>query len=221
MLQRRLATGRSDTPLDIRAIAGLSGRLLFSEGYGRGRLNSIPCVVERVDRSEIRVNLIENNPHLRVESAVILEVTMQSALIQCFTTVRSRGQDTELRLRTPATPHIVQRRRFPRIDLFLSANVLTPENPITPLPAQIINLSVEGAACVLAEPINPGAEITLNLCNLALYPPEVRATVMRCTPTPSHLWVIGVQFQDLQPSQELYLGKYISDIISRSREEDS
>lgn len=199
--------------VDLKSIAGLPGRLLFADGFAGSRMTDIPCTVRKVDRSEILIDLLHAGNAPQPESAVILEVADQTALIQCFTTVRSRARGPELSLRTPARPHVMQRRRFPRIDVFLSATVRSPERPLEPLAAQMTNLSVDGAACVLVEPLTSGQAVTLNLAAVGLHPPDVEASVVRCTATPTHLWVVGLQFCSLKPEQELYLGRYISDCI--------
>jgi hypothetical protein len=206
------ADGQSGAP-DLKSIAGLPGRLLFGDGFAGGRMTDIPCTVRKVDRSEILVELLHAGSAPQPESAVILEVANQTALIQCFTTVRSRAKGSELALRTPARPHVMQRRRFPRIDVFLGVTIYTADRSINPFAAQMTNLSIDGAACVLAEPLAPGQAVRINLTVVGLHPPEVEAVVVRCTATPSHLWVIGFQFRGMKPAQEASVAKYISDCL--------
>jgi hypothetical protein len=197
--------------VDLRSLAGLPGRISFTEGIVGNRMTHVACTVNRVDHTEISVELTPGAGVPQPESAVILEVANHIALVQCFTTVLASGKSGQLSLRTPARPHVVQRRRFPRIDLFLSITLHTPDRSIEDVAAQMINLSIDGAAIVLTEPLAPGTPIRLNLTNLGFHPPDVEAVVRRCSPTPSRLWVVGVQFQGLLPGQELYLGKYIAD----------
>ena len=206
---------QSETSLpkaDLRRILGDSGRLHFAEGAAGSHMTSVPCSVVKVDRNQILLELPNTTMMPQPESAVILEVAQQTAMLQCFTTVREKGPGPRVTLRTPGRPHVLQRRRFPRIDLFIGITLQTPDRPVEQVPAQMINLSLEGAACVLVEPVSPGSALTLNLAAIGLHPAEARASVIRCTPTPSHLWVVGVKFQGLQSEQELYLGKYISDV---------
>jgi hypothetical protein len=191
-------------------MAGLPGRLSFAQGLAGNRMTHIAGTVRKVDSNEIVLDIPPGTSLPSAEGAVILEVTTQQHLVQCFTTVRS-SSGSGLTLRTPARPHIVQRRRFPRIDVFIGVTLHTPDRPIEPLAGQMINLSIDGAACVLVEPIAPGTAVTMNLAGMGLHPPEANAIVRRCTPTPSQLWVVGLQFQSLESSQELYLGKYITD----------
>ena len=203
------------SPINLNSIAGSRGRLHFSDGLGGDRMISLACHVKKVDRVTILVELASPEAAPQTESAVILEVPSETALLQCFTTVSSRRSGAEITLRTPARPHVVQRRRFPRVDVFLSITMTLPDRAMEPLPAQMTNLSIDGVACVLSEPIAPGTLVTLNLTGLGLHPPEARATVVRCLPTPNRLWVIGLKFEALLPEQELYLGKYLGDYIDQ------
>lgn len=221
--QKRVEPGqnRAGAPVDLRSMTGLTGRLLYAEGITGSRMTSLSCTVRKVDHTEIIVDVGPLDTGLpQPESAVILEVANRTALVQCFTTVRARSKGPELSLRTPARPHIQQRRRFPRVEVFLGITLHTPDRPIDPLPAQLTNISLDGAACVLTEPINPGSRLCLNLSSLGLTPPNVNATVVRCTPSPSHLWVMGLQFHGLLAEQETHLGKYISDIVDTRHEQD-
>lgn len=194
-------------------MAGLPGRLSFSEGVGGSRMAHVSCTVRRVDHTNIHVDLPDAGVRPAPESAVILEVATGRELLQCFTSVRSVGQGTSVTLRTPARPHVLQRRRFPRVDLFLGITLHTPDRPIEEVAAQMINLSMDGAACVMVEPLQPGTELVMNLANVGFHPPEVKAVVRRCSPSPSRLWIIGLQFESLLPEQELYLGKYLADYV--------
>jgi hypothetical protein len=203
------------TLADLREIAGLTARLQFAEGMGQERMTSLTCTISHVGRSEIGVAPLRPEVLPKVQSAVILEVTTLRALLQCFTTVKSVSRDGHLILHRPAHPHVVQRRRFPRIELFVGVTVRTPDRPIEPIAAQLINLSLEGCACVMVEPMAPGTSVTVNLAELGLHPSEAEAEVVRCWPTPSHLWVMGLQFRNLTPEQELYLGKYIADFAEQ------
>ncbi|HWI65048.1 MAG TPA: PilZ domain-containing protein [Symbiobacteriaceae bacterium] len=200
-------------PVDLRTISGLPGRLSFPEGISGSRMTHVPCTVRKVDHADILLELPEVAARPQPESAVILEVATGRALLQCFTSVRTAGKGPTVILRTPARPHVVQRRRFPRVDLFLGITLHTPDRPIEDVPAQMINLSLDGAACVMAEPLQPDTELVLNFTNLGFHPPEVDAVVRRCSPSPGRLWIIGFQFQSLLPEHELYLGKYLSDYI--------
>ena len=170
----------------------------------------IPCQVLRVDRSAILVEPTGGAVRPGAESAVILEVLQESALIQCFTTVGRVDKAGGLWLRMPARPHVVQRRRNPRVDIYLGVTIHTPDRPIEETAAQMINLSLNGAACVLTEPIAPGTRITVNLSAMGI-PAEAPAEVVRCVPTPTHLWVVGVRFDRLAPEHERYLSQYIAD----------
>ncbi|HYG59476.1 MAG TPA: PilZ domain-containing protein [Symbiobacteriaceae bacterium] len=210
--QRRARSSADDASasLELKAVAGLPGRLSYAEGVSGNRMANVSCTIRKVDQAEIILIVVGGATPPPVESAVILEVTDNRALLQCFTSVKVvRG--AEVILRTPSRPHIVQRRRFPRVDVFLSVTLHTPDRPIEAVAAQMINLSMEGAAVVLVEALEPGTPVMLNLANLGFYPTEVPSQVRRCTPTPSHLWVIGLQFESLQPEQELYLAKYLQD----------
>lgn len=196
--------------VDLRSLSGLPGRLSFAEGFGGHRMTHLACTVQKVDHSEIVLSLPAGVTAPAPESAVILEVANHLALVQCFTSVLASARGATISLRTPSRPHVVQRRRFPRIDLFLGITLHTPDRPIEAIAGQMINLSIDGAAIVLAEPIQPGTTVTLNLTSLGLYPPETEAIARRLNPTPSQLWVVGLQFRNLTGTQEVYLGKYIS-----------
>jgi hypothetical protein len=216
MLWSRNGTSLPGRPaVDLRSLVGLPGRLSFAEGAGGSRMAHLACTIRRADHSSIVLDLAPGATPPPAESAVILEVTDEAALVQCFTTVRTAAKGGEVVLRTPARPHVVQRRRFPRVDVFIGVTLHTPDRPIEPLAGQMTNLSMDGAACVLAEPLAPGTPVTANLGGMGMHPPEVSAVVRRCTPTPSQLWVVGLQFQSLVPSQELYLGKYLADFTEQ------
>lgn len=197
--------------VDLRSLAGLSGHLLFAHGLRAHQMVRVSCKVTRVDRSEIVVEPTGGTARPGVESAVILEVLHDSALIQCFTTVRRVEKGGSLCLKVPARPHVVQRRRNPRVDIYLGVTLHTPDRPIEEVAAQMINLSLDGAACVLAEPVAPGTAVSLNVSALGLISTQVVAEVVRCVPTPTHLWVLGLRFQGLSPEQEANLSQYIAD----------
>ncbi len=196
--------------VDLRTLAGLSGKLLFAHGLRAHHMVQITCNVLKVDRSAILVEPTGGNARPGPDSAVILEVLHQSALIQCFTTVGRVDKAGGIYLRVPARPHVVQRRRNPRVDIYLGVTIHTPDRPIEETAAQMINLSLDGAACVLTEPLTPGTEITVNLAPLGV-PAQVRAEVVRCMPTPTHLWVVGIRFDRLSREYEQYLTRYIND----------
>jgi hypothetical protein len=214
MLWSKRATESDGTSaIDLRAIAGHPGRLSFSEGVSTSRMTHVTCTIRKIDHADIVLDMPNAGVRPAPESAVILEVATGRELLQCFTSVRSVGRGSEVVLRTPARPHVVQRRRYPRVDLFLGITLHTPDRPIEEVAAQLINLSMDGCACVMVEPQQPGTELNLNFSNLGFHPAEVKAVVRRCSPSPSRLWIIGLQFQPLLPEQELYLGKYLADYV--------
>lgn len=193
--------------INLRQIIGLQAQLQFMEGGLSSRLVSVACTTIKVDRNELTVEVAGQNPLPALDGAVVLDVTLEKALLQCYTTVRA-VHGRMVKLRAPARPHIVQRRRFPRIPLFLSVTLRT--RSAGEIPSQVINLSLDGAACVTVEPLPPGTPLVVNLAATGLHPPTVNAQVMRCSPTPNQLWVAGLRFADLTPDQALYLGKYLS-----------
>ena len=214
MLWSKRATESDGTSaIDLRAIAGHPGRLSFSEGVSTSRMTHVTCTIRKIDHADIVLDMPNAGVRPAPESAVILEVATGRELLQCFTSVRSVGRGSEVVLRTPARPHVVQRRRYPRVDLFLGITLHTPDRPIEEVAAQLINLSMDGCACVMVEPQQPGTELNLNFSNLGFHPAGVKAVVRRCSPSPSRLWIIGLQFQPLLPEQELYLGKYLADYV--------
>lgn len=193
--------------INLHQIVGLQSHLQFMEGGVGSRLVTVSCTAVKVDRSELTLEVSGTGALPVLDGAVVLEVTLETALLQCFTTVRA-VHGRLVKLRTPARPHIVQRRRFHRVPLFLSVT-LKPEGA-SEIPSQLINLSLEGAACVMAEPLPPGTSLSVNLAATGLHPPTVAASVMRCAPTPNQLWMVGLQFLSLTPDQRLYMGKYLS-----------
>ncbi len=197
-------------PVDLRTMVGSTGRLLFATSPGGHQMVHVPCKVLSVSRTDLVVELHSQEGPPQNGSAVILEVAQATALVQCFTSVRRRGPANRVALAIPSRPHVLQRRRFPRIDLFTGVTVRFADDALDELPAQMINLSVDGAAFVVAEPITPATRLLVNLSPIGLHPAEAPAAVVRCTPSPSHLWVVGIKFHRLSPEQELYLGKYIS-----------
>lgn len=203
--------------IDLRELAGHSGNLLFANGLRANQMVSIPCRLLRVDRTHIAVELAEGSARPAAESAVILEVLHHSALIQCFTFVERVEKSGPVLVRIPTRPHVVKRRKNPRVDIYLGVTLHTPDRPIEETPAQMINLSLDGAACVLAEPVQQGAQISINMSALGFNPPMVAANVVRCSPTPTHLWVIGFQFRQLLPEQERYLTEYIANFTGAVR----
>jgi c-di-GMP-binding flagellar brake protein YcgR len=198
--------------VDLHSLVGLPGHLTFTHGLIGSHLVTVPCQVKRINRSDIVLQCATQGALPQPESAVILEVANQTALIQCFTTVRAQTNETQVILRRPARPHIVQRRRYPRVDLFLSIAINTPELPLDTLPAQMINLSIDGTACVLVEPLPLGTTITLDLSILGIHPATLEGRVMNCRPNPSHLWVMGVKFLHLSPVQTASLAAYIASV---------
>lgn len=204
--------------VDLRDLEGLPGHLLFANSLRAHQMVSLPCRVLRVDRLAMVVELTGGTDRPRAESAVIVEVLHHSAVIQCFTTVERADRGGPLLVRIPARPHVVKRRRNQRVDMFMGVTLNTPSRPIEETPAQLINLSPDGAACVVAEPLAPGAAISINMAPLGVTPHAVPATVVRCVPTPTHLWVIGVRFGQLSPEQESYLSQYITDFMESVRQ---
>lgn len=210
------AADPSIAPIDLRTLAGLAGQLLYNQEIRSNQLTCIPCRVLSVDRSTIALELPAGAPRPDANSAVILEVLHRKALVQCFTSVIRTEPGAPLMLRLPARPHVIQRRRHPRVDLFLGVSLHTPERPIEEIPAQMINLSVDGAACVVAEPLTPGSGVTINMGAMGLQPPRLSGRVVRCVPAPTHLWVIGVQFEQVSPEQEECLAQYIAGYLQRA-----
>lgn len=180
-------TDGPDAPVDLKTMTGCAGRLLFAPGSGSSQMIHVPCTVLSVNRTELVVDLQGNGALPQNGTAVILEVAQATALVQCFTSVRRRGPGNRVALAIPGRPHVLQRRRFPRIDLFTSVTTRYMDRPLEELPAQMINLSVDGAACVVAEPVTPGTKLLINLSPIGLHPPEAPTEVVRCTPSPSHL----------------------------------
>ncbi|HLO01973.1 MAG TPA: PilZ domain-containing protein [Symbiobacteriaceae bacterium] len=208
MSQQPLATDVVPAPeINLRQIVGLQAHLQFMEGGSSSRLVTVSCTTIKADRNELTLEIAGSAPLPVLDGAVVLDITLETALLQCYTTVRA-VHGRLVKLRTPARPHIVQRRRFQRVPLFLSVT-LRPE-AAGEIPSQLINLSLDGAACVMVEPLPPGTSLVINLAATGLHPPTVTASVMRCTPTPNQLWVMGLQFLSLTPDQRLYLGKYLS-----------
>lgn len=202
------------TPLDLRSLVGSDGRLMVSDGRDV-IVREVGCVVRKVDRSDIILELAPDSQAPAAGSSVVLEVMGIAALIQCFTNVREIDRGGRVILRTPSSLHMLQRRRFPRVDVYLGVAVYTPDHAINPLPGQMINLSVDGAACVVSEPIPPDTAVRLDLTVLGLTPPEAPARIVRCTPSPNHLWVVGMQFQELGAERQLFIGKYISEYSAK------
>lgn len=216
MSQPPLAPELFSTPeINLRQIVGLQSHLQFMESGAGSRLVTVSCTTVKIDRSEVTLEVAGSGPLPVLDGAVVLEVTLETALLQCYTTVRA-VHGRLVKLRTPARPHIVQRRRFPRVPLFLSVT-LKPASA-GEIPSQLINLSLEGAACVMVEPLPPGTSLVINLAATGLHPPTVTASVMRCTPTPNQLWVMGLRFLSLTPDQRLYLGKYLGSCQSNPGE---
>jgi hypothetical protein len=209
MSQQPLTTSETvpATEINLRQIVGLQAHLQFMEGGAGSHLVTVPCTTVKVDRSEMTVEIAGNSAPPELDGAVVLDVTLETALLQCYTTVRA-VHGRVVKLRTPSRPHIVQRRRFPRVPLFLSVT-LRP-GAAGEIPSQVINLSLDGAACVIVEPLPPGTPLVINLAATGLHPPTVTAEVMRCAPTPNQLWVAGLRFTELTADQSLYLGKYLS-----------
>ncbi|MFZ5826629.1 MAG: flagellar brake protein [Bacillota bacterium] len=206
--------------IDLRDLAGLNGQLLFALGLRGHQMTRIPCTVLKVDRSEILLEPTGGSNRPGADSAVILEVLHQSALIQCFTTVIRAEKSGPLALRVPARPHVVQRRRNPRVDIYHGITLHTPDRPIEEVAAQMINLSLDGAACVMTEPVAPGTPLVLNLASIGVHPPTASAIVARCVPTPTHLWVVGLRFDGLAPEQEAFLSGYIADFTQSLTEQE-
>jgi hypothetical protein len=197
--------------INLRQITGLPAHLQFMEVGSGLRMLTVPCTVIKVDAGEMTVELAGTGPLPAPDGAVVLDVPLETALLQCYTTVRSL-HGRVVRLRTPARPHVTQRRRFPRVALFLSVT-LEPKG-YGEIPSQVINLSLEGAACVMAEPLAPGTAVVIDLAATGLHPPTLSAQVIRCSPTPNKLWVVGLQFLTLTADQQLYLGKYLSGLAT-------
>lgn len=206
--------------VDLRTLSGMTGRLLFAHGLATKQMVQIPCKVLRVDRSEIILEPTGGSARPGAGSAVILEVLHEVSLIQCFTTILRVGKDSSLTLRVPARPHVVQRRRNPRVDVYVGVTLLTPDRPIEETPAQLINLSLTGAGCVVAEPLAPGSPVTINLAPLGLVPPQITAEVVRCVPTPTHLWLLGLGFAHVYDSQATYLNQYIERFRQSTPQDD-
>lgn len=214
--QRGSNTAYPDGPtptVDLLGMVGLQGKLLYADR--NGSMQQLACVVHQVDRRQIEIEVLTEALVPGRPTEVILEVAQQSALVQCFTRVMSRKRNGRLTLHTPSQSHVLQRRRFQRVDLFLGITVTPKEHTLSEMAAQMINLSVDGAACVLVEPVPVGSELILNLRAIGLHPAEAKAQIVRCTPTPGRLWVLGLKFQSLTAEQEIYLGKYIADISVR------
>lgn len=200
------------SPVDLTELEGLPAELVFAHGL-RDQLVRVPCTVLQVKAPIIAIVMTGDALRPGNGSAVILEVVHQTALIQCYTSVQRAEKAGPITLHLPARPHITLRRRNPRVDIYLGVTLHTKDRPIEATPAQLINLSLDGAACVLTEPLTPGNTVFINMAALGLVPQQVQAMVVRCVPTPTHLWVIGFRFEQVRPEQEQYLSQYINNFI--------
>jgi c-di-GMP-binding flagellar brake protein YcgR len=194
--------------LALKSLSGQKGRLIADDPRSPDGTAELPCTVSAVNGPLLRVALVEQVPLPEEGAQVVLEVATRQALVQCFTVVERREEPVTLFLRRPARTHVLQRRRYPRADTFVAATY-QQGGAFSPYPAQLINLSVDGAAMVVVDPLQFGSVITLNLGAIGLKPEEVPARVVRCTPSPNHLWVIGLSFGRLPPEQEESLAAYI------------
>lgn len=208
----------SGTAVNLTELQGLPGELLFAHGV-RDQLVRVPCKVPRVDRQWVVVEPTGGGLRPETGGAVILEVVVRTALVQCYTSVQRAEKSGPLYLHMPARPHITVRRRNPRIDIYVGVTLHTRERPIEATPAQMINLSLDGAACVLSEPLTPSTTIFINMAALGLNPQQVQATVVRCIPTPTHAWVIGLRFEQVRPEQESHLAQYIATFLRTLQEQ--
>lgn len=199
--------------VDLHTMVSFQGRLVFTAATGQ--LVHIPCVVLSVNRKHIVVEVLNGATTPATGTDVILEVAQQSALVQCFTELLSKKHNGTLTLRTPGHSHVLQRRRFQRVDLFVGVTLRAKSFRLDQTAAQMINLSVEGAACVMVESLPTGTECLVDLTAIGLYPGEAHAVVIRSTPTPSRLWVVGLKFDRLEAEQAIYLNKYITDVSER------
>jgi c-di-GMP-binding flagellar brake protein YcgR len=199
--------------VDLHSMVSLQGRLVFTAASRQ--LVHVPCIVLSVDRKHIVVEVHKGVTTPALETDVILEVAQQTALVQCFTELLSKKRNGHLALRTPGHSHVLQRRRFQRVDLFIGVTLRTKDFRLDQTAAQMINLSMDGAALVVVESLPIGTECLVDLTAIGLHPGEAHAVVIRSTPTPSRLWVVGMKFDRLEAEQEIYLGKYINDVSER------
>jgi len=199
--------------VDLHSMIGLQGRLVFASPGGQ--MMHVPCLVLGVDRRHIVVEVLHATTTPARGTDVILEVAYQTALVQCFTDLLGKKRNGTLVLRTPGHSHVLQRRRFQRVDLFVGVTLRSKDSYLNQTAAQMINLSIDGAACVVVESLPPGTECLVDLTAIGLYPGEAHAVVTRSTPSPSRLWVVGMKFDRLVPEQEIYLDKYIMDVSER------
>lgn len=197
---------------DLKHLHGQPGRLLVAAPRAPDDLIRLSCTVISLSGPLLRVALHQEHWLPEPGTQVVLEVTTGRALIQCFTMVEKIEAPLNVCLRKPAQTHIVQRRRYPRAEVFVGATY-RHSTGYSPTPAQLINLSVDGAAMVVVEPLQPGCVVSLSLSGIGLQPDEVPARVLRCTPSPNHLWVVGLSFGRLPPEQEQRLADYINGVI--------
>lgn len=196
---------------DLKQLMGEPGYLLVSDLSAPDKERRLSCKVRSLSGPLLKIVLQEEAEQPQPGAHVVLEVATRRALVQCFTSVERTESPLTLSLRRPAQTHIVQRRRYPRVEVFVGATFRHGGN-YGIVPAQLINLSVDGAAMVVVERLQPGSVLSLCLSGIGLDPDEVPARVVRCTPSPNHLWVVGLSFGRLPPEQEQYLEDYINSI---------
>lgn len=201
--------------IDLKSLNGEPGRLLLDDPKAPDRMLRVSCTVEESSATLMQLSVMYPVSALSPGTQVALEVVTRTALVQCFTTVEKVEGVQTLYLRRPAHTHIVQRRRFPRAEVFIAATY-RKGGAYGALPAQLTNLSVDGAAMVVVEAPANGSVIALDLSSIGLEPGDVPARVVRSTPSPNHLWVVGLAFGKLPPEQEHYLAEYVNQLIGET-----
>jgi hypothetical protein len=213
-LQDEPCEGTTQVLNELKALVGFPARIVLRDSRTPGNTVKIPGIIRQVALTGIVLELFFPLICPRTGESAALEVIGHSSLTQGFTTITHTSNPQCIHLMLPDKIHAVQRRRFPRANVFISARLQHPAfadgKPVT-----ITNLSAGGCALELTEPLKVGDKVHLNLLAAGLSPADIAAEVARCSPSPSPdgVWDIGLAFCSLDGAGEQHLVNYVNMLI--------
>jgi len=206
-----LESDRSDASslLDqLKSLLGLPARIWMEEPSVPAQIIKLPGMVQRVFPAGLAMELLFPMTHPRSEVPVILEIMSRSALYQFRTVIQGSDSPQRIHLRLPTEMHVIQRRRSPRVTVSMEALVTKADEET--LVGQVMNISANGAAIMMAEAIPVGTVIRVALQVPGDAEIDLQARVVRCTLSPNGACITGVSFLNLTGKQEEWLHQYVS-----------
>lgn len=192
-------------------------RVTVMDPTSRERVFRVAGVLVCVSTDLLSVECTHPCPTFPPEAPSTLEILTSGEILFCHTRLHpvqeGRGR---LDLVPPESIQTEQRRKYPRVDLSVPVHVVTgPSGKV--LQAQLRDLSAGGAALALQSFLEPGSLVGLVFTlGSGLFFEDLEGEVLRCTPSQSGGWLVGLQFTCNDEKRDL-LANWVNRRLRESR----